>query len=88
MGAIRARLIAIVVGFVVGMPFVVALDPETQASVGSIVAAIVDNLWALLTLVVYPLVHGWIQKRANPTGAMTKEAANKLETVAHVAKPV
>jgi hypothetical protein len=30
------------------------------------------------------VVHPWIQKQMNPTGAMTSEAARRLEQVAHV----
>ena len=86
MMAIRSRIIGLVVGFVIGLPFVVALDPGTQATLTSILTTVVDNLLTLAALLGYTVVHPWIQKRLNPTGAMTTEAASKLEHVAHVQK--
>lgn len=83
MRAIRARLAALVAALVVATLAswgVEGLDAETTA----LVARWLDHTFELVMLVGYAVVHPWLQKRWNPTGAMTGEAARKLEITAHV----
>jgi len=43
-----------------------------------------EHGFELLFLLGYAIIHPWLQKRWNPTGAYTGEAARRLEHVAGV----
>jgi hypothetical protein len=83
MKAIRARLAAILASF-----FIAALvnhgmleaTPELTGRIG----AWIDHTFELVLFLGYAVLHPWLQKRWNPTGAFTGEAARKLEHVARV----
>lgn len=83
MRAIRARLAALLASVVMAALAargVRALSPETAGEVERLLA----HTFELVLLLGYAVVHPWLQKRWNPTGAFTGEAARKLEHVAHV----
>lgn len=83
MTAIRSRLAAIVAGFLIARLTtwgLVEASPELAAQL----QALLDHTFELTMLLGYAVIHPWIQKRMNPTGAMTREAARRLEQVAHV----
>lgn len=83
MRSIRARLAAIAAGYLLAMLAtlgVAEITPELEANV----RAWVDHTFEVVLFLGYAVVHPWIQKRWNPTGAFTGEAARKLEIVAHV----
>lgn len=83
--AIRARLVAIIVG-AIAAALTTWLGVEASQELVPSLTQIIDGAFGVLLLVFYAVIHPAIQKRTNPTGAMTKEAANKLELVAHVEK--
>ena len=81
MSAIRPRLIAILAGFLLARLAtwgLVEVTPETSAEL----ERWLDHSFELLMLVGYAVIHPWIQKRLNPTGAMTTDAARQLEKLA------
>jgi hypothetical protein len=83
MRSIRARLAAIAAGYLLAMlatQGVAEVTPELAANV----QAWVDHTFEVVLFLGYAVIHPWIQKRWNPTGAYTGEAARRLETVAHV----
>lgn len=82
MRAIRARLAALAASFLVAalVSWGVQGTPELTAQV----QAWVEHTFELLLFLGYAILHPWLQKRWNPTGAMTGEAARRLEHVAHV----
>ena len=83
MRSIRARLAALAAGYLLAMlasQGVAEITPDLAAQV----RAWVEHTFELVFLVGYAVVHPWIQKRWNPTGAYTGEAARRLERVAHV----
>jgi hypothetical protein len=83
MRSIRARLAAIAAGYLLAMLAtygVAEITPELEANVRSWV----DHTFEVVLFLGYAVVHPFIQKRWNPTGAFTGEAARKLEIVAHV----
>ena len=85
MRSIRARLAAIVAGYLLAMLTtrgVAEVTPELAANV----QAWVDHTFEVVLFLGYAVIHPWIQKRWNPTGAYTGEAARRLETVAHVSR--
>lgn len=84
--AIRARLVAIIVG-ALAAALTTWLGVEVSEELVPSLTSFVDGAFGVLLLVYYAVIHPAIQKRTNPTGAMTKEAANNLEAVAHVSKP-
>lgn len=83
MKAIQARLAAILASALVA-----ALASWGLADVGSEgttrIEAWVNHTFELVLFVGYAVIHPWLQKRWNPTGAFTGEAARKLEHAAHV----
>jgi hypothetical protein len=83
MKAIRARLAAILASFMVAMLVNRGLA-EASPEVTSRVEMWLDHTFELLLFLGYAVLHPWLQKRWNPTGAFTGEAARKLEHVAHV----
>ena len=85
MMAIRTRLVAILAGFIVAtlVSWGLAGTPELATQVQGWVSHTFD----LLLFLGYAVVHPWLQKRWNPTGAMTGDAARRLEQVAHVPGP-
>ena len=83
MRSIRARLAALAAGYLLAMLAshgVGEITPDLAARVN----AWVEHTFELVFLVGYAVVHPWLQKRWNPTGAYTGEAARRLERVAHV----
>lgn len=85
MMAIRTRLAAILASFIVAtlVSRGLAETPELTAQV----QGWVNHTFDLVLFLGYAVVHPWLQKRWNPTGAMTGEAARRLEQVAHVPGP-
>ena len=86
MSAIRPRLIAILAGFLLARLAtwgLVEVTPETSAEM----ERWLDHTFELLMLVGYAVIHPWIQKRINPTGAMTAESAQALEALSKAARP-
>ncbi|HEU0052188.1 MAG TPA: hypothetical protein VFQ39_03380 [Longimicrobium sp.] len=83
MKAIRARLAALLASFIVAALAsrgVRGLDDGSTAEL----ARWLDHTFELVLLLGYAVVHPWLQRRWNPTGAFTGEAARKLEVAAHV----
>lgn len=83
MKAIRARLAALVASLILATLAtwgIGEITPEMAAEV----EAWVEHTFEILLFLGYAVIHPWLQKRWNPTGAMTGEAARKLEHVAHV----
>jgi hypothetical protein len=83
MRAIRARLAAVVASLIVAALAswgVQGLDDERSRAI----ATWVDHTFEVVLMLGYAVVHPWLQKRWNPTGAFTHDAARKLEHVAHV----
>lgn len=85
MMAIRTRLVAVLASLIVAALVSWGLNgtPELSAQVQSWVSHTFD----LLLFLGYAVIHPWLQKHWNPTGAMTGEAARRLEQVAHVPGP-
>lgn len=79
MQAIRARLIAVVVSFL--MALLVSAGVGQAPELGPTVQAWVSHTFDLLILIGYAVIHPWIQRHLNPTGAFTSAAAAELETV-------
>jgi hypothetical protein len=78
MNAIRARLIAILAGYLLARLAtwgILEATPQTTADM----QLWLNQAFELLMLVGYAVVHPWIQKHVNPTGAMTAESARQLE---------
>lgn len=82
MKAIRARLAAILASFLVAalVSWGISGTPELEAQLRTWA----EHTFDLLLFVGYAVVHPWLQKRWNPTGAMTGEAARRLEQAARV----
>ncbi len=82
MRAIRSRLAAVLASLVVAALVSWGLDgtPEMEVQL----RAWLDHTFEVVLIVGYALVHPWLQKRWNPTGAMTEDAAWRLEQVASV----
>ncbi len=83
MNAIRARLVAIVASFLIALLVnrgLVEMTPEVSAKI----EMWVSYTFELVLFLGYAVLHPWLQKRWNPTGAFTGEAARKLEHVARV----
>jgi hypothetical protein len=83
MKSIRARLAALLAGYLLAILTTHGLA-EATPELAAHIQAWVDHTFELVLFVGYAVVHPWIQKRWNPTGAYTTEAAHKLEHVAHV----
>lgn len=78
MGAIRARLIAGVIAAVLGALtswLGAEVTNELRGSLETILGALFDSSLILY----YAVIHPWIQKKWNPTGAYTSEAALSME---------
>lgn len=85
MRSIRARLAALAAGYLLALLAthgVAEITPELAARV----QVWVEHTFEVVFLVGYAVVHPWIQKRWNPTGAYTAEAAHRLEHMAHVGR--
>lgn len=83
MRAIRARLAALAASFVLATLAawgVRDVSPEGQA----LLEAWIDHTFEMVLFLGYAVVHPWLQKRWNPTGAFTGRAARRLEQVAQV----
>lgn len=83
MKAIRARLAALVASLIVATLAswgVRDLSPEGRA----LIEVWVGHTFELVLFLGYAVVHPWLQKRWNPTGAMTGGAARRLERLAHL----
>lgn len=78
MGAIRARLVAGVIAIILGALtslWGAEVTEELRGSLETIISALFDSSLILY----YAIVHPWIQKQWNPTGAYTTEAALSME---------
>ena len=87
MRSIRARLAAILAGLIIASLTtrgVGGLTDETTAQV----TRWLEHTFEVMFLLGYAVVHPWLQKRWNPTGAYTTEAAYRLEHVARVGREV
>jgi len=83
MTSIRARLAAVAAGWLLALIAthgIAEITPELAASV----RAWVDHTFEIALFLGYAVVHPWLQKRWNPTGAYTGEAARRLEHAAHL----
>ena len=83
MRSIRARLAALVAGYLLALLAtngVAEVTPEVAATIH----AWVEHTFEVVLFAGYAVVHPWLQKRWNPTGAYTGQAARRLEQVAHV----
>ena len=82
MKAIRARLAAILASFLAAalVSWGMSGTPELEAQMRTWA----EHSFDLLLFVGYAVVHPWLQKHWNPTGAMTGDAARRLEQVAQV----
>ena len=83
MKSIRARLAALAAGYLLALLATHGFA-EITPDLASRVQMWVDHTFEIVLFLGYAVVHPWIQKRWNPTGAYTGEAARKLEHVAHV----
>jgi uncharacterized membrane protein len=86
MKSIRARLAALAAGYLLALLATHGLA-EVTPDLAARVQSWVEHTFELVLFVGYAVVHPWIQKRWNPTGAYTGEAARKLEHMAHVERP-
>jgi hypothetical protein len=82
MKAIRARIAAILASFLVAalVSWGMSGTPELEVQLRTWA----EHTFDLLLFLGYAVVHPWLQKRWNPTGAMTGDAARRLEQVAQV----
>jgi hypothetical protein len=83
MRSIRARLAALVAGYLLALLAshgVAEVTPELAEQV----RGWVEHTFEVVFLLGYAVVHPWLQKRWNPTGAFTGEAARRMEAVAGV----
>jgi hypothetical protein len=83
MGSIRARLIAVVASFFLATLAswgVHGITPESR----DMVEQWLNHTFDVMLFVGYAVVHPWLQKHWNPTGAFSSVAAQRLEAVAHV----
>jgi len=82
MSAIRSRLAAVIASFLLArlVQWGVGFGPDAAATF----EAWINHTFELVLFVGYAVLHPWFQKRLNPTGAFTAEAARRLERVAHV----
>lgn len=83
MKAIQARLAAILASFIIAALVNHGITEATPELTGR-VETWLNHTFELLLFLGYAVLHPWLQKRWNPTGAFTGEAARKLEHVAHV----
>lgn len=83
MHAIRARLAALAAGLLVAALASWGVA-EIDADGTRAIADWMDRTFEVVMIVAYAVVHPWLQKRWNPTGAFTTEAARKLERAAGV----
>ena len=83
MRAIRARLAALIAGYLMALLATQGLA-EATPELASRIQEWVDHTFELVLVVGYAVVHPWLQKRWNPTGAFSGEASRRLEHVAHV----
>lgn len=83
MNAIRARLAALVASFLIARLATWGLVEATPELAAQVEEWLIHTFEVFL-LAGYAIVHPWLQKRLNPTGAMTGEAARRLERLAHV----
>lgn len=83
MRAIRARLAALLGSVTAAALVARGVDALTPGGAGEL-EALLAHTFELVLLLGYAVVHPWLQKRWNPTGAFTGEAARRLESVAHV----
>ena len=81
MRAIRARLAALLASLVMAL---LASRGVAVADPGGETEVLLAHTFEMVLLLGYAVLHPWLQKRWNPTGAFTSEAARKLEHVAHV----
>jgi hypothetical protein len=86
MRAIRARLAALLAALVVAALAARGVDAATGPRAGE-TEALLAHTFEVLLLLGYAVLHPWLQKRWNPTGAFTGEAARRLESVADVHPP-
>jgi len=82
MKAIGPRLAAILASFLVAA--LVSWGTSETRGLEAQLRALAEHVFELLLFVGYAVVHPWLQKRWNPTGAMTGDAARRLEQVAQV----
>lgn len=83
MKSIRARLIAVLVSFVLATLAswgITDLGPDVHSTLEQWLSRTFD----LVLFLGYAVVHPWLQTHWNPTGAFTDEAARKLEGAAHL----
>jgi hypothetical protein len=83
MRAIRARLAAILASLIVASLTARGVGGLTDDTATQL-ARWLEHTFEVVFLLGYAVVHPWLQKRWNPTGAYTGEAARRLESVAHV----
>jgi len=83
MSAIRSRLAAVLASFLIARLVqwgVADLTPDASATL----EAWLNHTFDLVLFLGYAVLHPWLQKRINPTGAFTTDAAQRLERVARV----
>jgi hypothetical protein len=85
MRAIRARLAAIVAGLIIASLTARGVGGLTDEATAQ-VARWLEHTFEVVFLLGYAIVHPWLQKRWNPTGAYTTDAAHRLEHVARVGR--
>jgi hypothetical protein len=83
MNAIRARLAAVVTSSILAALASWGVR-EASPEVTGALSAWVNHTFDLLLMIGYAVVHPWLQRRLNPTGAFSGEAARRLEHAAHV----
>ena len=81
MKAIRARLAALLASLILASLAAHGAGEATDETVTRL-AQWLDHTFEVVFLLGYAVVHPWLQKRWNPTGAYTAEAALRLERVA------
>jgi uncharacterized membrane protein len=81
--SIQARVAAIVASYIAALLVAHgfgAMTPDGAARIESWLS----HTFELVLFLGYAVVHPWLQKRWNPTGAYTQQAAERLEQVAHI----
>lgn len=83
MKSIQARLAAILASYLVAL-LVSHGFTELPADSTARIEGWLGHTFELVLFIGYAVVHPWLQKRWNPTGAYTTGAARRLEQVAHL----
>jgi hypothetical protein len=80
---VRARLAALALSLLLAV-LAARLAAGGEGPATGVMGTVREHAFEVALLLGYAVLHPWLQKRWNPTGAFTGVAARKLELVAHV----